>query len=156
MPSCLEKETKNICKSYCSPVRSLDFERQRGITGAASLPAHMDWFALSSPCKSSLPSFKPERTREGAAGWKCPLFFCMDYCAVSHSVRRKQLSRAQGLDSLPEAQLYPDLCCPCSGRCWLRTWSWRPPSHTFLPSLERKLHKARVPECFVVQKLHVT
>lgn len=113
--------------------------------GAASLHAHMDWFAPSSPCKSRLPRFKPEQTREGAEGWKCPLFLCMDYCAVSHSARRKQLSMARGMDSVPEAQLHPDLRCPA---LWLLLAGDATILHTFLPSSEKKQPEAQVPKCF--------
>lgn len=63
--------------------------------GAALLCAHRDWFALPSP---ALP-------REGTAGWKCPLLLCLGYGAVSHSARRKQLAKAQGMGSVPAAQL---------------------------------------------------
>jgi len=93
-------------------VRSLSSQRQRGTTGAASLRAHVDWFALSSPSKSSLPRFKPELAREGTEGWKCSLSLSTGCCAGSHSARRKQLSRAPGVASLLEAQLCPELCCP--------------------------------------------
>lgn len=99
---------------------------------------------LSSPCKTSLPKFKPELTREGIVGWKCPLFLCMLSCAVSHSARKSRVDR---MDSLPKAQLYPD-----SGCSWQGTWTWRPPLHTFLSSLERNLLEVHVPKCFAVQK----
>lgn len=51
-------------------------------------------------------------TREGTTEWKWPLCLCMDYCAVSHSTSRKWLLGAQGLDNLPQSQLFPDLHCP--------------------------------------------
>ena len=44
-----------------SPGGSLDFQRERGAMGAASLCVRIDWFA---PCRSSLLGFKLALTRE--------------------------------------------------------------------------------------------